>query len=292
MQRLFRVITITILLAGCGNKSDQTKQNRIEPEAISVKVSQVKETTISETVKITGEIAPFYKIDVFPKANGIVVSESVSAGADVKNGQVLAEVKQDIPGMEFANVKIEATNNGFITLDAVEIGGRVSVQRAVYQISQLKPIYMVAKVTETLLGKIKIGDAVEVKVDAYPDMKFDGKITEVSPVVDPISRMAKIKIKLNNSKLLLKPGMFALAFLKVGNHKGLALPLDAIVRSGAARYVFLVQQGTAKQIKIETGTILQDKIEVRGNLKAGNKIVVMGQNLIKDGTAVKIVEGN
>ncbi len=292
MRKLVWSIVVAFLLTGCGKNQQSSTDGNKSIESVAVKVSTVNESLIAETVKITGEIIPYYQIDVFPKANGIVVAEFVSLGKKVKKNQVLAEVKQDIPGMDYANVKIEATASGVITRDVIEIGGRVSVQAPVYQISQLHPIYLQANVLEMFLKEINVGERVEVAVDAFPDQKFTGIIKEISPLINPRSRTASVKIKIGNSNGLLKPGMFSRADLTLGNYSGLVVPLDAIVKNGAEQYIYLIREGKAKRVKVETGRYLTDNIEVKGEIVAGEKVVIMGQNMITDGTPVNIVEGN
>jgi len=287
MRKLVWLICIFAVLLHCGNKTESARSGNVTAKTVTVKVAPVRETIIAQQVKITGEIAPLYQVEVYPKANGIVVSESVALGSEVHKDQVLAEVKQDIPGMEFSNVKIKATNSGFITADRVEIGSRVSVQQPVYTISGLRPLYMKAKIAESLLGKIKLGGAIAVTVDAYPDQKFKGLIASISPIVDRQSRAAELKVKIANRELKLKPGMFARAYLSVGSRKGLVVPLDAIVQKGATKYVFQIEAAKAKQLKVKTGQIMGTSIEIIGKLSAGDKIVILGQNLLEDGTPVQ-----
>ena len=101
MRKLVWSIVVAFLLTGCGKNQQSSTDGNKSIESVAVKVSTVNESLIAETVKITGEIIPYYQIDVFPKANGIVVAEFVSLGKKVKKNQVLAEVKQDIPGMDY-----------------------------------------------------------------------------------------------------------------------------------------------------------------------------------------------
>ncbi|MDZ7377348.1 MAG: efflux transporter periplasmic adaptor subunit, partial [candidate division KSB1 bacterium] len=97
-----------------------------------------------------------------------------------------------------------------------------------------------------------------------------------------------VKISIDNPNLKLKPGMFARCYVKLGDHTGLVVPLDAIVRTGANRYVFRIDDGKAKQVRVQTGAMVNDLIEVQGDLKAGDQVVVLGQNLLEDGTEVRI----
>lgn len=288
MRKIFLMIFTTLFILNCGKKKESLSTAKPEAAVVAVRAAKVQEMLIAEQIKITGELAPTFQVEVFPRANGIVVSESVSLGDFVRKDQVLAEVQQDVPGMEFARVRIEATNNGVITSDQVEIGTRVSVQKPAYTISGLRPIYMNGKVSEAYLRQIRIGETVSVELDAYPNERLVGKIAEIDPVLDRLSRMATVKIAIDNPNLKLKPGMFARCYVKLGDHTGLVVPLDAIVRTGANRYVFRIDDGKAKQVRVQTGAMVNDLIEVQGDLKIGDRVVVLGQNLLEDGVAVRI----
>ncbi len=288
MRRIFSLIFMVLFILNCGKKQESNTTAKPETAVVTVKAKTVQEMLIAEQIKITGELAPTFQVEVFPRANGIVVSESVSLGDVVRKDQVLAEVQQDVPGMEFARVRIEATSSGVITSDQVEIGGRVSVQKPAYTISGLRPIYMNGKVSEAYLRQIRIGETVAVELDAFPNERLVGKIAEIDPVVDRLSRMATVKISINNPDLKLKPGMFARCYVKVGDHTGLVVPLDAIVRTGANRYVFRIDDGRARQVRVQTGAVVNELIEVQGDLKPDDRVVVLGQNLLEDGGVVQV----
>ncbi|RKY86843.1 hypothetical protein DRQ09_05480, partial [candidate division KSB1 bacterium] len=266
-------------------------ENKIDVKAVPVKVKKIKKIFVTETIKIVGEIIPYYRIDVYPRLNGIVVSEHTGLGKEVKKGQVLAEIIQDIPGMEFSPVKIVATRNGKIIMDAVELGKRVSIQHPVYTISKLKQVYLKTEIIQPMLGKLKIGIPVLVETDAYPGKKFNGKIAEINPIMNRLSRTFEIKILLNNPDFMLKPGMFAVANLPINKHKNFVVPLDAIVRNGSRKYIFIIENKKAKKVKVKTGIIQNNNIEiVSPTLTEGKPVVVLGQNMLKDNTPVRIVE--
>ncbi len=289
---LLILASVILSLSGCG-KSTEPVENALPTtvKKIAVQVEPVQMVEIAVTHKITGEIAPLWKIDVFPKINGIVLREMTGPGSVVQKDQALAEMKQDVPGVEFSPVKINAPVSGTITMDAVEEGATLTMQKPAYSISKLRQVYMVAPVMEALIGKIKTGNPAKISVEAYPDRPFMGKIAEISPNVDPVSRTVQIKIKIDNPKRLLKPGMFARAAIKTDHRKGLIVPLDAVVYTGARRYVFVVREGKAKKIDVIQGAILDNKIAVTGDLQEGELVVVMGQNLLEDGRAVEVTEG-
>jgi RND family efflux transporter MFP subunit len=251
---------------------------------------QIHTNEIAEQLKIIGDIRPLYQVDIFSKVSGVIRSEKVELGEQVSKDLVLAEVQQDIPGMEFTPVKIEATQDGIISLDLVEEGARITPQQKLYAIQRIDQVYMVGRVLESMLSHLKTGWIVPVKVDALSQEIFYGKIAEISPVIDAVSRMGEVKIQIANSQMKLKPGMFAQAEIKISSHPGLLVPIDAIIRRGANQYLFKIENDTAHQVKIETGIAMGDNIEIFNQLKEGDWVVVFGQNLLNDLSAVQVVE--
>ncbi len=288
MHRIFSsIIFMLFVISHCGGNSQKATDKSANIRAIPVKIAQVEKRQIVETVKLTGEIIPLYQVDIFPRANGIVVSEKVSPGSQVSRDQVLAEIRQDVPGMEFSLSPIRATSDGVITADGIEIGATVSVQRPAYTISQMGQVYMEGKLVESLIGSVRRGATIDVTTDAYADRVFNGRIAEISPVVDRLSRTSTVKILINNSHQLLKPGMFARARLNIGAHDGLTVPLDAIVRTGASSLLFRVTEGKAERIYVETGVMFDEFIEILGPFQSGDSVVVLGQNLLQEGSLVR-----
>ncbi|HDL17977.1 MAG TPA: efflux RND transporter periplasmic adaptor subunit, partial [Bacteroidetes bacterium] len=106
---LLILASVILSLSGCG-KSTKPDENALPTtvKKIAVQVEPVQMVEIAVTHKITGEIAPLWKIDVFPKINGIVLREMTGPGSVVQKDQALAEMKQDVPGVEFSPVKINA----------------------------------------------------------------------------------------------------------------------------------------------------------------------------------------
>jgi multidrug efflux pump subunit AcrA (membrane-fusion protein) len=285
------LIALSIITLSCSKDEtpDKAKQTQTR-QAVPVKIMKIKRSEIAEQLKITGDIRPLYQVDIFSKVSGVIRSEKVELGEQVSKDLVLAEVQQDIPGMEFTPVKIEATQDGIISLDLVEEGARITPQQKLYTIQRIDQIYMVGRVLESMLSHLKTGWIVPVNVDAFPQEIFNGRIVEISPVIDVISRMGEVKIQIANSGMILKPGMFAQAEIKISSHPGILVPIDALIRRGANHYLFKIEKEIAHQIKIETGIAVGDNIEVFNQLQEGDRIVVFGQNLLNDLSIIQVVE--
>lgn len=286
------IILLIFMIPGCksGSESPPSTEKSLTEQIIPVKTVLVQDTTILETVRVTGEIQSLAQVDIFPQANGLIVKKFVRQGESVTNNQVLAEFVQDIPGMKFAPIKIKATTDGVITMDAIENGTRISVQRAVYTISIFKQVYFKAQLSESFLSQIKLGTQVKVNIEAFPEKLFPGKIMEISPTVNPVSRTATLKILINNPLRQLKPGMSGQAGLTTERHPGLVIPIDAILHSGANQYVYRIQQNIAYPVPVRTGIFMDHFVEIIEGLVAGESVVVFGQNLLSPGSRVTVIE--
>ncbi len=164
----------------------------------------------------------------------------------------------------------------------------------------------IINVTERDLGAIKTGQRSEISVSTYPDLVFEGRVKTVSPVINPMTRTAKIEIIADNSDIKLKPGMFArvsvivaerenvLTIDKAATQKqtvlervGENLRNDKVVETYSC---FIVRDGVAKLANIKVGLESKTKYEVIEGLELGDKVVIMGQNNLSDSTLVNIVK--
>jgi len=83
---------------------------------------------------------------------------------------------------------------------------------------------------------------VEIRSDAFPDLKFEGKVNRIYPKVDPSTRSFRIEILMDNPKGILKPGMFVIARVFLGREEALVIPRDALLRAPGTgiEYCFVV----------------------------------------------------
>ena len=152
-----------------------------------------------------------------------------------------------------------------------------------YEIADLSSVWMLADVFEQELGLIRVGQQATLKIVAYPDKAFAGKVVFVYPTLDPATRTAKVRIELPNKGLLLKPAMFGTVELAadVNGAKVLAIPDSAVLDSGA-RQTVLVQRGEGlfEPRVVKLGMRGDGYVEVRDGVQAGEQVVVRANFLI------------
>ncbi len=164
---------------------------------------------------------------------------------------------------------------------------------AIVSIMQLNPMKAAINITEADFSKIKTGMEVELTADAYAGEVFKGKVYRIYPSLDPTSRSFQVEISVPNLGERLRPGMSGRAILKSGMAISNVVPVSAVLKQQGTnqRYVFANNNGVARRIEVETGTRVDDKIEViSSELSEGMPIIVTGQSGLDNGDKVKIAE--
>lgn len=290
MKGKFFILLLTLFLLSCGRSDKNAAEaNPGQREAVAVMVDTVRETVLSERIKITAEVAPLWQVDIFPRSSGKVIAKWARLGEQVSKGQRLAEFIQDLPGLDYSPVKIEADVAGVLTQDLIEIGSTVTPQKPVFTISELRRVYVIARVFETLAAEIRVGDMVMIDSDVL-EKPITGRVAEINPSVQRPARTVEVKIIVDNAANRLKPGMFAICYFQTPARKGLSIPLEAVIRSGANKYVYVVNQDRVRLQTIQTGIIQDKRIEVTSGLQAGERVVIVGQNQLQDGRQVRVME--
>ncbi len=291
MRTLSILFILFILLAGCDKRQAETVENIEKPiEKIPVRITTVESSPIVERLSVRGEVAPLWSVDIYADGAGKIISKNADVGDRIEQNQVVAQMKQDIPGMEFSPSPIESPVNGTITVSMIEIGSMVSPQRPVYTISQLDSVLVLARVLEPDLPKISAKATCQISADAVPGKTFSGRVRQINPLIDPRSKTVTVEVALANHGALLKPGMSVTCNFAQSSRTALTLPLDAVSRSGIAYSIVKILGDRATILPVQTGTILEERIEVSGAIAEGDSVVVYGQNLLQDGSLVEIVE--
>ena len=161
----------------------------------------------------------------------------------------------------------------------------------VVTLTVLNPIRVMVPVPERYVSSVNKDDAATVTFDALPGRTFKGVINAIIPKADPGTRSFPVRIGISNPDGTIKAGMLGRATFSVGNpHKALLVPKDALVLSGAGKSVYVINDETAHLVQIETGPSHGSLIEVEGDLKAGQKVVIRGNERLVPGQRVAVVD--
>ena len=162
-------------------------------------------------------------------------------------------------------------------------GMRFMPGEALYEIADLSSVWLVAEVFERDLGLVKTGQETQLRILAYPDRDFSGKVVFISPTLEADTRTGRVRIELANPGGLLKPAMYGNVQIATAHPRGkaLAIPDSAVLDSGT-RQVALVQRGEGlfEPRSVKLGMRADGYVEVLEGVASGEQVVVRANFLI------------
>ncbi|MCF8167545.1 MAG: efflux RND transporter periplasmic adaptor subunit [Rhodoferax sp.] len=182
---------------------------------------------------------------------------------------------------------------GLVTEKRAVQGMRFMAGESLYQVTDLSAIWVIADVFEQDIGAVRNGSLARIRINAYPDKVFQGRVTYVYPTMKPETRTVSVRIELANPGLLLKPAMFAQVEVPVAaNAKRVTVPLSAVIDSGT-RQMVLVQQtaGRFEPREVQLGERSDSHVVVQKGLSEGEQVVVSANFLIDAESNLKAAVG-
>ncbi len=171
-------------------------------------------------------------------------------------------------------VTLYAPVSGTITGRNVSHGERIESATSLLDIADLERVWVLAEIYESELPFVREGQEATIELSYLPGRTFTGKVSLVSPLVDPGTRTVKIRIELDNRDLALRPGMFASVMLRADLGKRLSVPKDALLRSGTRTVVFVAGEGGAFEPReVAAGLELPDRWEIVKGLQEGESVL-------------------
>jgi RND family efflux transporter MFP subunit len=209
----------------------------------------------------------------------------------VEKDQRLITIDRSEAGMSYSPTPIESTIDGLVKEVYVEIGDYISPQIPLLQVIDMDVVEVAVHIPERDIGRISAGLPAEVEVVSYPDRVFRGKVDELSPVVEPISRTREARIRINNASHVLKPGMFGKVKIIIRKSRdAILIPVAALVERENSRVVFTVNNEKATLVEPEIDIKEGDMISVLSGIEEGNRVIVIGQQNVNDGDEVRVTE--
>ena len=210
--------------------------------------------------------------------------------ADLRNKRAQAAAQAAL----VAKKTIRAPFAGHLGITTVNPGQYLNTGDKVVTLQALDPIYVDFKVPQQQLSTIANGQVVNVTTDAFPGVKFTGKITAIDPRVDSNTRNFQAEATIPNQDRRLTPGMFARVAVSAGDLKHyLTLPQTAITYNPYGATVFLAQKKDDKKIVaqqsfVTLGSTRGDQVAVLDGIKQGDMVVTSGTMKLSNGTALII----
>ena len=203
----------------------------------------------------------------------------------------VAEAQYILARRQYRDTKISTPISGIVSARNVDVGGMVADKMVVANVVDVSTLKVKLSVAEQDAFKLKAGDKVDVSTEVYPGVRFEGRITSISAKADE-GHTYPVEIMMDNSKTHpLKAGMFGrVSFVSIAPSTVLAIPREALVGSMREPRVFVIGGSTARLREIIVGSQVGTNLTVLGGLKAGESVVVNGQNNLKDSVAVEVLK--
>ncbi len=211
--------------------------------------------------------------------------EIAAAAARAAASQADAALAQD----RLERTTIRAPFDGVITLKHTEVGAWVAVGDELFDLEKNDKVWVRVDIPEAFYNAIPLGSEVSITFDSVPNAPFVGKVTKKIPRARGRSRAFPVKIELENPEGQLATGMLARVDLKTPNEgqKSVIVPRDALVPRGPKQILYRVQdkEGTsvAELVEVKPGRYFGEAVEVFGDLRAGDRVVVRGNERLRPG---------
>jgi membrane fusion protein (multidrug efflux system) len=203
-----------------------------------------------------------------------------------------AKTNLDEAELQLEYTRVTAPIDGTITARMVELGSTVTQGTVLFHLADFTPLRARIYIPEREIRRLKVGQNVLLEIDSEPGRAFSAEIELISSVIDPSSGTFKVTVTVKASSGHLRPGMFASAKIVVDTHEDvLAVPIQAILYEGDNRYLYVVREGAAQRVDVETRFTESGFVELSGAIEEGELVVITGQNNLASGSAVEIVRG-
>lgn len=206
--------------------------------------------------------------------------EYTNAVSDYNEKKQILQLYGGSPDRLDATFNVIAPRPGYIVERNVNEGTqiRTDANTNIFTISDLKTVWIWANVHESDMAKVKEGDQVTVKTIAYPDKTYRGSISKIGTMLDPASRVIRVRTELENENGELKPEMFATVVItSKTKDEVLSIPLRALVLENNNFYAMReVGQKTFEKVQVTIGKKFTNFAEVTKGLSSGDKVIVDG----------------
>jgi multidrug efflux system membrane fusion protein len=193
---------------------------------------------------------------------------------------------------------VRAPFDGELGVRHVEVGQFLTAGTQIVTLTDLSQLYANFTVTEKDSAALKVGQTVRIAVDAYPGRTFEGKITAIEPQIATDTRNIRVQATLDNPDHILKPGMFATTTVVLPDKPPVVtVPETAVDYTLYGDSVFLITEKkeadgktslAAVRTFVRTGNRVEGRAEILSGVKAGDRVVAVGQLKLQSGASVAI----
>jgi len=283
------LILINIFVPEKSGGSSDAQRQRVN--ATTVRVTPVSTGTIEKSVILNGEIIARNQVKIFPAVGGRLV-EGKAIGDRVNRGDIVAMIDPSRPGEVYSRSPVISTVSGTVLNAPYSVGDTVTSQSDVFIIGDISSLWVETFVPERFVASVRQGMRAVLWFDAIPGETFNAEVFEVNPVIDPVTRTLRIRLRFLNPDSRIKAGMFATLSLVTNRKTNIpVVQRISVINTYGSWIVFVVDENnTARRREVTLGIDNEEFLEVLDGVEPGENVVSAGQNFLSDGDPVRVVE--
>ena len=264
----------------------------VAKDVFLVKQETVQKRTLKHELLMSGSIKALEEATLFPRVNGKLLKNVLREGDAVKKNQTVSLIERDEVGAVYEPVVVPSTITGVVGRVYLDPGANVTVSTPVALVVNQEKVRVAVDIPERYIGEMYKGQPATLRVDALPGKEFEAKLTIISPVVDSTSRAVAVEFYANNTKGLLKSGMFAKVDITLSEKtNAVSVSKQSVYTDEETNetYVFVPSADgkTAVRRNVKTGFINSNHLEVSEGLSAGEQVLTFTYGL-KDGSKIEL----
>lgn len=189
-----------------------------------------------------------------------------------------------------AKTRITAPFAGVVGLRQVSPGDYINPGQALAPLEALSVLKANFRLSESALSRIKVGQVLNLEVDAYPGEVFAGKVYAIDPLLAEATRSIGVRARVPNESGRLRPGLFARVKLVISEKpNAIMVPEQAIVPQGEKLFVYVIEDGKAVIRPVMTGLRTGGRVEILSGVQAGDIVITAGVQKIGPGAPVMAI---
>lgn len=191
---------------------------------------------------------------------------------------------------DYDNLTMRAKISGIITDMDVKLYEKMAKDTLIFTVVDDSIMRIKTAVSGGEVNSLTVGGKAIIAPEGMYE-EYEGRVYEINPVADPVSKKFAVRIELSNESGELKKGMYSRVRIETGERKGFVVPLEAIVVKDLYSYIFIEENGIAREVQVERGYSQPRSVEVISEeLPDKFNVVVEGQFLIEDKDHLKILD--
>ena len=259
---------------------NQTRVTSVKAKPVNIDVAQYSYRALSI-------IESNESVDITSKVNGVIDQISFKESSYIEKGQILYSI---ISSDKIGSTQIHAPFSGIIGLSQKKFSENVKKGEILTSLDDYSTMKLPMDLPERLLPYLNKKLSFLVTTDSIPDFKYNGELNFVDTRINTQTRTIEAYALIDNGTRLLKPGLLMKVdiFLEENNN-AILVPEQSLLSINEKHYVYKVVEDLAKLTEVKIGIKSNSAVEIKSGLSTNDVVIYMGQEKLKDGSKIKIL---